>query len=263
MAAFRFTTRWLLAVLIGIASETSASAQLVEYTFTGTYESGDQAVGDEVTGTVVLDLGTPGIPGPGAPFETNFFGGTAINVELSNGLSGGSAMGGNSVFSVVHYNAGTNQLGRIQGVNWDSATAATTSNTVKRIILAGASLVDTQVDVVPDPWDLMSEDQFAINVFVDVPNTSADLSARYTVTSFAKKPTTVFIGGLDTGIADVIFRGQPLSLWLSSLEANAPNPAVFFARVVVLAGQLQREELITQAERKRLIAVTLLYLMRR
>lgn len=263
MTAFRFTARWLLAMLIGIASGTSASAQLVEYNFTGTYESGDQAVGNEVTGTVVLDLGTPGVPGPGAPNETLFFGGTAISVSLNTGLSGGSASGGDVAFGVVHYNAGPNQLGRLQGVNWDSATTATTSNTVKRMILFGASLVDTQVDVVPEPWNLMSEEQFAITIFVDVPNSSADLSARYTITSFAKKPTTVFIGGLDTGIADVVFRGQRLSQWLSSLEASAPNSAVFFARVFVLAGQLQREGLITRAERNRLLAVTLLYLIRR
>lgn len=263
MTAFRFTARWLLVMLIGIASGTSASAQLVEYNFTGTYESGDQAVGSEVTGSVVLDLGTPGIPGSGAPFETNFFGGTAINVLLSNGLSGGSATGGDSVFSVVHYNAGPSQLGRIQGVNWETTAAATTSTAVSRITLAAASLVATQVDVVPEPWNLMSEEESSLIIRVDVPNSEVDLSARYTITSFAKKPTTVFIGGLDTGIADVVFRGQRLSQWLSSLEASAPNSAVFFARVFVLAGQLQREGLITRAERNRLLAVTLLYLIRR
>jgi hypothetical protein len=250
-------------MLIGIASGTSASAQLVEYNFTGTYESGDQAVGNQVTGSVVLDLGTPGIPGSGAPFETNFFGGTAINVSLSSGLSGGSASGGDTVFGVVHYNAGPNQLGRIQGVNWQSTTDATTSNAVRRITLAGASLVDTQVDVVPEPWELLTEDEFRLSILVGVPNSSENLSARYTITSFAKKPTTVFIGGLDTGIADVVFRGQPLSQRLSNLDASTPNSAVFFARVVVLAGQLQRERLITRAERNRLIAVTLLYLIRR
>ncbi len=263
MTAFRSTARWLLAVLMGIASGTSASAQLVEYNFTGTYQSGDQAVGNEVTGSVVLDLGTPGVPGPGAPNETLFFGGTTINVVLNSGISGGSETGGEAAFGVVHYNAGPNQLGRIQGVNWETTATAVTSNMVRRITLAGASLVETQVEVVPDPWDLMGEEQFSLNVLVDVPNSSADISARYTITSFTKKPTTVIIGGIDTGINDIVYQGRPLSVWLTQLEATSPNSAVFFARVFVLASQLRRDGLITATQRNRLLATTLLYLIRR
>lgn len=263
MTAFRLTARGLLAVLMGIASGTSASAQLVEYNFTGTYESGDQAAGNQLTGSVVVDLGTPGVPGPGAPNETIFFGGTAINVMLSSGISGGSATGGQAGFGVVHLNTGPNELTRLQGVNWETSDTATTSNFVRRITLAGASVVGTQVEVVPDPWDLMGEEQFSLSVIVDVPNSSADLSARYTITSFTKKPTTVIIGGIDTGINDIVYQGRPLSVWLTQLEASSQNSAVFYARVFVLASQLRRDGLITSTQRNRLLAATLLYLIRR
>ncbi|MFN9721304.1 MAG: hypothetical protein ACK58L_21610 [Planctomycetota bacterium] len=263
MKVFRSTARWLLAVLIGIASGSSASAQLVEYNFTGTYQSGDQAVGNEVTGSVVLDLGTPGLPGPGAPFETIFYGGTAVNVSLSSGLSAGTATGGETSFSVAHVTDASNQLRRVRGINWDATTFATTSSSVSRIIFVGASPVNTQIDVVPDPWDVLSEEVSAITVNVDVPNTDNDLSARYQITSFTKKVTNVIIGGIDTGIRDVVYRGMLISAWISKLEATSPNKCVFLARVTVLATQLRCDKVITASQRNRLIAAALVYKIRR
>lgn len=264
MTTFRSATRWLLAALFGVGLMSSANAQLTEYTFTGTYESGDQSIGTQVTGSVILDLGVQGIPGPGAPNETIFDGSTAINVSLNGGLAGGSATGGNAIFDVVHVNDVNSTVIRIRGVVWESDTPATTTNTVKKINLFGFTPVNPRVaDAVPNPWDFLAEQTTGLIITVDDPNSNADLVARYTITSFTKKLTTVVIGGIDTGIADVIYRGQPLSVWMRNLEATSANSAVFFARVFVLATQLNRERLITAKERNRLLAVTLLYILRR
>ena len=75
----------------------------------------------------------------------------------------------------------------------------------------------------------------------------------YIDTFTSSAATAIIIDGIDTGITDFNYQGQPLSVILANVVSTAKNHGDYVCSVVVLSVKLVRAKLITTRQARSLV----------
>lgn len=219
-----------------------AQAQVLTYTYTGTKTStpptDDGHFGNTVTGTITVDLAAH--PNENAdtwrnvPFfkitaqATNFSGGTATSLDVDDTVYRDSSP--------------------IKEFSWfglDSSPSGFTGKNIKLIFTSTKPGVSDPKNDIPL---YLSLNAATYDVLGDL---TAEHNSDYSVTLTAVT-TNLIIDGLDTGISDFNYQGQPLSVILDGFASSAKNHGDYVRSVEKLADKLVKAKLLTRAQAKTL-----------
>lgn len=236
----------LLSLTIATVMTSQVTAAPVTYNFTGSRVAGNSAFfGTTVSGTITLDLVDPSTPSASATdgvaewrnvpnikitaTATNFNAGTGSNVLVDE--------------TVLQQSQGLPEY-MSWNLSWIGFDQLDGSD-VRQISVVGAfPPLDLNKIIAPSTPTHLGQP-----IYLDLfDSTHRD---SYTI-SFAPAGANITIGGIDTGIADFNYQGQPLSQILADYAAGAKNHGSFVEKVEKLAEKLVKAKLLTKAQAKAL-----------
>lgn len=237
----------LFSLTIAAVMTSQVTAAPVTYNFTGSRVAGNSGFfGATVSGTITLDLAAvPSTPAASATdgvaewrnvpnikitaVATNFNAGTASNVLVDE--------------TVLQQSQGLPEY-MSWNLSWIGFDQLDGSD-VKQISVVGAfPPLDLNTITAPSTATYLGQPIF-LDLF-DATNRDS-----YTL-SFAPSAANLTIGGLDTGIADFNYQGQPVSQILAGYAAGAKNHGSYVEKVEKLAAKLVKAKLLTKTQAKAL-----------
>ncbi|MBD3673032.1 MAG: hypothetical protein HUJ26_05855 [Planctomycetaceae bacterium] len=93
-------------------------------------------------------------------------------------------------------------------------------------------------------WNPLAGDE-PIVIIRDWDIVTGTSEAFYSVDTFAPVPTTIIIGGFDTGVEDFEFEGVTITETIASFSTSSPSDGKFLSDVRKLTRELEKDGLIT------------------